>query len=484
MASREPDNMLPNTLVERYEIQRQLGRKAGRRTVLARDLKTQELVVVKLLTFSDEFEWQDLKLFEREAKALQMLSHPAIPRYLDYFELHLPHAKGFALVQTYIDALSLEEQVKTGRTFTSAELQQLAQGVLEVLTYLHQQHPPIIHRDIKPSNILLTNRSGNHVGNIYLVDFGSIQTVVSPGSTMTVVGTYGYMPPEQFGGRATPASDLYSLGATLIYLATGTHPADLAEDGLHIEFDQAVNLSPQFVNWLKWLTQPSLKKRPTSASEALQGLSASNLVPTSSAAIRQPAGSKVKLTKNSQFIEILIPSAGFSLEIAFMVIFAIVWLGFLSMWTGGALLAGGGWFALFSILHWSVGLMLAGTILFTLFGRVRLRIDSNSVYLSHELFGLKRVRTGSRRDISKLVQPEPFYKQVRTKHGTRQVLVKPGIVLWVGTQKYEFGGNSGNSWFSPSNMGLSTEGLSDPELDWLAYELSDWLEMPIEHRSY
>ena len=122
MASREPDNMLTKTLVERYEIQRQLGRKAGRRTLLARDLKTEKLVVVKVLTFSDEFEWQDLKLFEREAQALQMLSHPAIPRYLDYFELHLPHAKGFALVQTYIDASSLEEHVKTGRTFTSAEL--------------------------------------------------------------------------------------------------------------------------------------------------------------------------------------------------------------------------------------------------------------------------------------------------------------------------------------------------------------------------
>jgi serine/threonine protein kinase len=479
MASREPDNMLSKTLVERYKIQRQLGRKAGRRTLLARDLKTQELVVVKLLIFSDEFEWQDLKLFEREAQALQMLSHPAIPRYLDYFELDLPHAKGFALVQTHIDALSLEEHVKTGRTFTSTELQQLAQGVLKVLSYLHQQHPPIIHRDLKPSNILLTNRSGNRVGEIYLVDFGSIQTVVGRGSTMTVVGTYGYMPPEQFGGRATPASDLYSLGATLIYLATGTHPADLTEDGLHIEFNQAVNLSPQFVNWLKWLTQASLKKRPASARAALQGLSTSNIVPTSSATIRQPTGSKVKLTKNPQFIEILIPPAGFSLGIGFMAIFAMVWLGFLVVWTGGAVLSGGWWFALFSIVHWSVGLALVWTILFSLFGRVRLRIDSNRVCLSHELFGMKRVRTGLRQDISKLIQTEPYYKQVKGKNGTRHVLVNPGIGLWVGTQKYEIGGNSGDSWFSASNMGVSTGGLSDPELDWLASELSDWIEMPI-----
>jgi serine/threonine protein kinase len=99
------------------------------------------------------------------------------------------------------------------------------------------QHPPtVIHRDIKPSNILLGDRSGNSLGQVYLVDFGSVQTVAD-GGTITVVGIYGYMPPEQFGGKTIPASDLYSLGATLIDLLTRTHPADLPSRNGCIRFE-------------------------------------------------------------------------------------------------------------------------------------------------------------------------------------------------------------------------------------------------------
>ncbi len=91
-----PDQML----IGRYEIQKQLGKNPGRKTVLAIDHQTQELVVVKLLTFGEDFEWQSLKLFEREAEVLKSLDHPAIPRYLNYFEIE----RGFALVQSYINA--------------------------------------------------------------------------------------------------------------------------------------------------------------------------------------------------------------------------------------------------------------------------------------------------------------------------------------------------------------------------------------------
>ncbi|MBD2016044.1 protein kinase [Microcoleus sp. FACHB-53] len=257
----------------RYEVQQRLGKKAGRQTLLASELDTQELVVIKLLTFSSDFNWDDLKLFEREAETLQSLSHPALPRYLDSFELDTPNGKGFALVQSYIEAPSLEEHLKQGRTFSEGEIKQLAKALLEILIYLHGQKPPLIHRDIKPSNILLTNRSGNRVGQVYLVDFGSVQTLATQeGRTVTVVGTYGYMPPEQFGGRAVAASDLYSLGATLIALATKMHPADLPQKDMRIEFQQAAHLSPAFVDWLNQMIEPSLDRRFTSAETALQAL--------------------------------------------------------------------------------------------------------------------------------------------------------------------------------------------------------------------
>ncbi|WP_333333794.1 hypothetical protein [Microcoleus sp. LAD1_D3] len=70
------------------------------------------------------------------------------------------------------------------------------------------------------------------------------------------------MPPEQFGGRAVPASDLYGLGATLIALITKQHPADLPQQDLQLEFEQFTKLSPGFTNWLKWMTHPSLERRP------------------------------------------------------------------------------------------------------------------------------------------------------------------------------------------------------------------------------
>ena len=193
-------------LGDHYQVQQQLAKKPGRRTLLAHDLKTQELVVVKLLSFGSDFEWDALKLFEREVETLKTLSHTSIPRYLDYFELDSANGKGFALVQTYIAAKSLEEHLKAGRSFNQSEVKELAKALLEILTYLHGRQPPVIHRDIKPSNILLGERSGNNVGQVYLVDFGSVQTLAArEGGTMTVVGTYGYMPPEQFGDRTVPA---------------------------------------------------------------------------------------------------------------------------------------------------------------------------------------------------------------------------------------------------------------------------------------
>ncbi len=273
MASQEWGDSPREILRDRYEIQQRLGKKAGRQTLLARDLQAGELVVVKRLTFSRDFNWDDLKLFEREAETLQALSHPCIPRYVDSFELDTASGKGFALVQSYIDAPSLEEHLKAGRIFNESELKELAKALLEILAYLHGQKPPVIHRDLKPSNILLGDRSGDSIGQVYLVDFGSVQTLATQeGKTITVVGTYGYMPPEQFGGRAVPASDLYSLGATLIALAAKAHPADLPQKDMQIQFEDAAYISPAFADCLKWMTEPSLERRLDSARAALEAL--------------------------------------------------------------------------------------------------------------------------------------------------------------------------------------------------------------------
>jgi serine/threonine protein kinase len=318
--------MASKVLKERYVVQKQLSKNAGRRTFMARDLQTQELVAIKLLIFGEDVCWDDLKLFEREAQTLQQLSHPAIPRYLDYFDVDVPTGKGFALVQSYIPAKSLEQWLKSGRTFSESEFKQLAKSLLKILNYLHKQQPPVIHRDIKPSNILLANRSGD---SVYLVDFGSVQTLAArKGSTITVVGTYGYMPPEQFGGRNVPASDIYSLGATLIYLVTGKHPAELSQGNLQIQFESTVNLNPDLIAWLKLMTQPSLNRRLASAKEALKALENPRQQIDISTVKQKPFGSKIELKKDGKKLEILIPPKKFSFwNLYWMSIGTLCWLG-------------------------------------------------------------------------------------------------------------------------------------------------------------
>ncbi|MBD1867710.1 serine/threonine protein kinase [Cyanobacteria bacterium FACHB-471] len=260
---------------QRYEIQRQLGKNAGRQTLLGYDQQENQQVVIKLLTFDLDFEWDDLKLFEREAETLKTLSHPNIPRYLDFFEIDLPDAKQLALIQSYVEGRSLDSYLKSGRIFTESEIKQLVKSLLKILEYLHGRNPPVVHRDIKPSNIILGDRTGNSIGEVYLVDFGSVQTLATQeGRTVTVVGTYGYMPPEQFGGRAVPASDLYGVGATAIALLTGQHPADLPQQDLRIQFEHAAHFPPVagLVKWLTQMTEPDLKRRLSSAQAALEAL--------------------------------------------------------------------------------------------------------------------------------------------------------------------------------------------------------------------
>jgi serine/threonine protein kinase len=462
--------MIGEILGDRYQVQQLLGKKAGRRTLLARDLNTQELVVIKLLSFGSDFEWDSLKLFEREAETLKFLSHPLIPRYLDYFEVNSPTIKGFALVQTYIRAKTLEQYCQSGRTFTEVEVKEIAKALLEILIYLHGLYPPVIHRDIKPSNILLGERSGNSVGQVYLVDFGSVQTVLATeGETRTVVGSYGYMPQEQFGGRTVPASDLYSLGATLIYLVTGTHPADLPQKDFRIQFEQVANVSPALTRWLKSMTEPSLERRFSSASEAIAALDKPQTTNLPTLVVGKPDGSKIQLTKNEDSLEIIVPPLGFNSSILFTGLFAIVWNSFILFWTMNALsiitFPVNIPFAFFSLPFWGAGFLMVYKLLFHLCGRICLRLNAEQITLSWELFSWKfyRPRASSRQSINKLVYiPKHFTKN---SDDTR-IAVPAQLYICSGVQKYQLGGN---------DIGIKSE----VELEWLAHELSDWLGLPI-----
>ncbi|MEL6457405.1 MAG: serine/threonine-protein kinase [Cyanobacteria bacterium J06621_15] len=476
--------MTNQILEEKYEIQKELGNNPGRKTLLAKDLETQELVVIKILQFGAEAKWQDLRLFEREAQILQQLSHPAIPNYLDSFDLDLPDIKGFALVQTYIPATSLEEHIQLGRNFNEAEVKQIAKALLEVLDYLHTGQYPVIHRDIKPSNILLGNRSGNHVGDIYLVDFGAVKTTAqNQNGTMTIVGTYGYMAQEQFGGRSVAASDLYSLGATLIYLVTGSHPSDLLDDDMVIEFEKSVNLSSGFVSWLKWMTQTTIKNRPSSAEVALKELEN----PTSGEfdlIVSKPISSKIRLIKQEDKLKIVTPPIGLSMPIIILsftfllppfLFLILVFLVALHVSIESGIFG----LALVVMLFAPIlGIFYAiwRKILFTWCGYTYLSINKDKVQRIYKLLGLKilKYRPIPTSDIYKLEIVDRMVDDNSKKQ--QKQLVR--LVLYSSTGNYELAN------FLPEKKIFLQLKMQPPvftasEIHWLAKEISDFLDLPI-----
>lgn len=261
-------------LQDRYQLLQPLGRSAaGRQTWLAKDLSIEppESIVVKLLVFSEMQNWQDLRLFEREAQVLQNLDYPRIPHYRDYFLVNQTAQSAlcwWGLVQDYVLGTSLQELLEQGKRFGQQEVHRIAESVLQILMYLHNLCPPVLHRDIKPSNLIL-----DQAQQVWLVDFGAVQDkAAKEGVTFTVVGTYGYAPMEQFGGRAVPASDLYALGATLIHLLTGIAPVDLPQRDLKIQFSDRVTSNPSLISWLEKLVEPALERRFMSADEAYEAL--------------------------------------------------------------------------------------------------------------------------------------------------------------------------------------------------------------------
>jgi serine/threonine protein kinase len=486
-------NLKPDdTLANRYQICERLSKKPGRSTFLARDLDSQDLVIIKILRFDPDFQWDDLKLFEREALTLNNLDHPAIPKYLDYFDLDEPDLRGFALVQTYIEAPSLETIIKSGRKFSEAEAIELADRLLSILSYLHEQIPPVIHRDIKPSNILLANRSGNSIGDVYLVDFGSVQTGTSKQEgTITIVGTYGYMPPEQFGGQTAPASDLYSLGMTLIYLLTGTHPAELPQVNGQVKF--AGEIGNQFRRWLEKMTQPHLDRRFDSDRSAQTTLKSpdgnygnfSNL---------QPTKCRTKLYRDRDKLEVFLPKDTLRIEYN-EPIKTKAEKAASDISSGTVMTAIGGFFMLMSLvppLFVFLGyLFLIASVAGVIFMVIetfynywrnepidlycnKLVIDRDAIYATHLVSRNETIeRTLIKRLRSKadLVIYSPGYKFNKYIDDSRQVqkvrnglvTIEPELQICCDSHKYVLG-----------------NGLSQSELYWLGQELSDFLNLELQ----
>ncbi|HLL74628.1 MAG TPA: protein kinase [Pyrinomonadaceae bacterium] len=222
-----PKALEPGTLLHsRYEVVRRIGGGGMGAVYLARDrnLGNAPRAVKEMIQQNiDESQHEKaINDFRRESMLLSSLEHPSIPTIYDYF--YEDDSGRFYLVMKYIsggDFLARLRSAPNGRLDEKTVCDWAVQ-VADVLHYLHRQNPPIIYRDLKPANLMIDGNSGR----VMLIDFGIARWVQKEEKGVTAVGTMGYAPPELFSGKVEPRSDIYSLGATIFHLLTGSDPQD------------------------------------------------------------------------------------------------------------------------------------------------------------------------------------------------------------------------------------------------------------------
>src|SRR5437660_8704647 len=214
--------LAPNTILQsRYRVIQHLGKGGMGAVYEAIDLRLGHTVALKQTLTNDEDQW---KQFEREARLLAWLNHPALPRVSDYFtEGH----RAFFVMQ-FVEGRDLAEIIaQQPGPLPRHAVVAWADQLLDALIYLHTHERQIIHRDIKPHNLKVTK-----TGQIILLDFGLAKTqTADPSGSMSCTSVFGYTPRyaplEQIQDLGTsPQSDIYALGATLYHLLTGVKPPD------------------------------------------------------------------------------------------------------------------------------------------------------------------------------------------------------------------------------------------------------------------
>jgi serine/threonine protein kinase len=205
-------------LENRYQPLKSIGRGGFGKTYLAADIKKfgEQCVIKQFAPSSGNDSETEKNRFQEEAKQLQRLGeHPQIPALLAFFS-----ERGYLyFVQQYVAGTNLAEELNEQGLFDETKVQDFLQDLLGILQVVHQQG--IIHRDIKPYNIM--RRESDQ--KLVLIDFGISKQIEVNAPTGTSIGSLGYSPLEQvWGGKAYPASDLYSLGVTAFYLMSGIAP--------------------------------------------------------------------------------------------------------------------------------------------------------------------------------------------------------------------------------------------------------------------
>ena len=241
------------------------------------DLSDNNLKILKVLNRNDP---KSIELFKTEFKILFELNHSGIPKAEEYFEFFPAQNQEplHCIVMEKIIGKNLEEWLNNRKNQPIKE--RVAIRYLKELTLILQEihNNNFFHRDIKPSNIMLKGD-----GRLVLIDFGIAKAIDDnyqqqiKSSKVTKIHTPGYAPLEQELGEATPQSDFCALGRTFVFLLTGKHPSDIANNYRSPNTDddwdwrsETTNISEPLLDFIDKLMSRSPKKRPANTQEILE----------------------------------------------------------------------------------------------------------------------------------------------------------------------------------------------------------------------
>jgi serine/threonine protein kinase, bacterial len=249
--------------IRHYQILKTLGQGGMGTTYLAWDAA--KLLVLKEMNADMAEIAKARELFEREAKILQSLHHPGIPKYYDFFV----ESQRKYLAMELIHGRDLDLYIhKSGTVNLDLAIEWMVQ-LCRILGYIHSAQPPLIHRDIKPANLLIRTIDKQ----LFLIDFGAVKEIGTLGGTR--IGAPDYMAPEQNNGQPCTQSDLYAIGPTLIFLLTGRNPADFLElqpDGYQFNVVDVPSIPPKLRAIIDRVTARRVRDRFQTAGELAQAL--------------------------------------------------------------------------------------------------------------------------------------------------------------------------------------------------------------------
>ena len=215
---RMTNEVKPGDVVDdRFEIDSVISRSGMATVYKAKDLETKQTVAIKIPHMQLESDPGAFARFEREAEIGELLNHPNILKFIKVPKKSRPY-----IVTEYLEGKSLSDVMNEVRPLPIPDAVQIASYVCGALAHMHEHK--VVHRDLKPQNIMICGD-----GSLRIIDFGIAKSTEMRRLTFAgftpAMGTPDYMAPEQVKGkRGDERTDIYSLGAVLYEMTTGSVP--------------------------------------------------------------------------------------------------------------------------------------------------------------------------------------------------------------------------------------------------------------------